>query len=75
MIKLVAFDVDGTLADLNEPILRENVLLLRKIFDKGIRIMILSGKPTSYLAGLTRMIGRKDIIISGENGVRTRISG
>ena len=69
MIKLIAFDVDGTLAKLNTNITQKDSILLRKIYDKGVKIMILSGKPTSYLAGFTRQIGRKNIIISGENGI------
>jgi len=69
MTKLLVFDVDGTLAQLNENIKRENVLVLRELIDKGISVMLISGKPTAYLAGLSRQIGRKNIIISGENGM------
>lgn len=68
MIKLIAFDLDGTLVALGKGMSQEQVELLRKIEEKGIRIAICSGKPTYYLCGFMRQIGLKQPILVGENG-------
>lgn len=68
MIKLIAFDLDGTLVALGKGMTQEQVELLRKIEEKGIRIAICSGKPTYYLCGFMRQIGLKQPILVGENG-------
>lgn len=71
-IKLLALDLDGTLAALNSKVSDETIKLLNSIHEKGITIAILSGKPTAYLTGLARQIGIKDIILSGENGAEVQ---
>ena len=68
MIKLIVFDLDGTLAKLGKGILPEDLLLLHRLEDAGARIAICSGKPTYYLCGLMRQIGLKSPILVGENG-------
>ena len=68
MIKLVAFDIDGTLAEVGCPILDKNVILLRKIEEKGVKIIISSGKSIYYQMGMFRQVGLKDPIFIGENG-------
>ena len=57
MIKLAVFDLDGTLAELGEWIQPENVALLKKLEERGIRVAICSGKPAYYLCGLLRQVG------------------
>jgi hydroxymethylpyrimidine pyrophosphatase-like HAD family hydrolase len=71
-IKLLALDLDGTLAVINSPISDETILLLKQIAAKGVALAILSGKPTAYLTGLARQIGIKEIILSGENGAEVQ---
>lgn len=71
-IKLLALDLDGTLAAINTRVSNETIKLLNNIHEKGIAIVILSGKPTAYLTGLARQIGIKDIILSGENGAEVQ---
>ena len=68
MIKLAVFDLDGTLAELGEWIQPENVALLKKLEERGIRVAICSGKPAYYLCGLLRQVGLKQPLIAGENG-------
>lgn len=68
MIKLIAFDLDGTLAELGRGMSQEQVELLRALEDAGVRIAICSGKPTYYLCGFMRQIGLKQPILVGENG-------
>lgn len=66
--RLIAFDLDNTLARPNRQISRENADLLKKIAKQDVQIVILSGKPSSYLLGLGRQLGILNIILSGENG-------
>lgn len=68
MYKLVVFDLDGTLAELGQGILPENLARLKALEDAGARIAICSGKPTYYLCGFMRQVGLKNPILIGENG-------
>lgn len=69
MVKLLAFDIDNTLASINEPILPKTVSRLKELEESGIKIAFVSGKPAIYLSGLARQTGLKDPIIIGENGL------
>lgn len=68
MLRLVIFDLDGTLAGVGQAMLQENVELLKLIEDRGAQIAVCSGKPTYYLCGFLRQIGLKHPILLGENG-------
>ncbi|MBR4038748.1 MAG: HAD family phosphatase [Clostridia bacterium] len=68
MVKLIVFDLDGTLAALGRGIVPEDLVLLKKLEDAGARIAICSGKPTYYLCGFMRQAGLKAPILVGENG-------
>lgn len=68
MYKLVAFDLDNTLADVGRGMLPEDVELLRQLERSGARIAICSGKPTYYLCGFMRQLGLEHPILVGENG-------
>ena len=69
MIKLIGFDVDNTLCELNSPMKESTLKLLHEIKDRGIRIVLISGKPTIYLCGFARQLGLTDITVICENGV------
>lgn len=68
MIKLAVFDLDGTLALVGKPIPKKCVKLLKSIEDKGVRIVISSGKPVYYQIGMFRQVGIKNPVFIGENG-------
>lgn len=68
MIKLIAFDLDGTLAEIGKPMSEEAVSLLQELEKRGVRIAVCSGKPTYYLCGFMRQAGLKAPILVGENG-------
>ena len=68
MIKLVVFDLDGTLAESGKGIVASDIEKLKKIEEMGIRIAICSGKPVSYLCGFMRQVGLDAPILLGENG-------
>lgn len=68
MLKLIVFDLDGTLAALGKGIEPENLAKLKQLEDAGARIAICSGKPTYYLCGFMRQVGLSSPILVGENG-------
>lgn len=68
MIKLIVFDLDGTLAALGRGIEQENLAMLRALEDAGARIAVCSGKPAYYLCGFMRQVGLKAPVLVGENG-------
>lgn len=68
MIKLMVFDLDGTLAELGQGVRIENIEILKEIEGKGVVIAICSGKPTYYLCGFMRQVGLKEPVLIGENG-------
>lgn len=68
MMKLIVFDLDGTLANLSTGIRPQNVARLRTLEERGARIAICSGKPTYYLCGLMRQVELRAPILVGENG-------
>ena len=45
-IKLVALDLDGTLFDNSSHISERNLTAIRSITDKGIHVVISTGRPT-----------------------------
>ena len=68
MIKLIGFDVDNTLCELNSEIKNSTLSYLHDIKDRGIKIVFISGKPAIYLCGFVRQLGLSDITVIGENG-------
>lgn len=68
MLQLIAMDLDGTLAEFGEPIQPKTIELIRQLQNEGAKIVIMSGKPASYVAGLVRQLGLKGIINVGDNG-------
>lgn len=64
----VIFDLDGTLAGRGKKTPEEDVRLLNKLKEKGVKIALSSGKPTFYLCGFARQLGLDDAILIGENG-------
>lgn len=68
VIKLLAFDIDGTLAKTEEAIPTHISLELRELEKKELQIVLISGRTASYLAGLARGIGLTKPLVAGENG-------
>ena len=54
MYKLIALDLDGTLTDKNKNILEETKQELIKLAQKGVIIVLASGRPTSGLLDLAK---------------------
>lgn len=68
MVKLIVFDLDGTLAKVGKGIQTKDIELLKQIEQTGVKIAICSGKPTNYLCGFMRQVGLEHPILLGENG-------
>lgn len=68
MIKMLIFDLDGTLCPLAQPAKESTVQALKRYMNDGIKVVICSGKPTYYLCGQARQMGLREAILAGENG-------
>jgi HAD superfamily hydrolase (TIGR01484 family) len=69
MIKLLAFDIDNTLAEINKPIPDLIINDLKAFERKGVKVAFVSGKPAIYISGMVRQVGLDNPIIIGENGL------
>ena len=67
-IKLMDFDIDGTLAKTEEVIPPHISAKLRELENSNIQIVLISGRTASYLAGLARGMGLMKPLVAGENG-------
>lgn len=72
MIRMIIFDLDSTLAPIGYGMGEEELKLLKKIENTGVRVAICSGKTCDYLCGFLRQIGLKNPILIGENGAVIR---
>ena len=68
MHKILALDLDGTLALVGHGTPQECVLKLHELEEMGYRLVICSGKGADYLSGYLRQIDLKDPVVIGENG-------
>lgn len=66
--RLVALDLDDTLAPIAKPASEKAVRLLKDLLSRGDAIVLCSGKPLYYLTGFARQLGLEDIYLIGENG-------
>ena len=66
--RLVALDLDDTLAPIARPASEKAVSLLKNLLSRGDAIALCSGKPLYYLTGFARQLGLEDIYLIGENG-------
>lgn len=68
MIKLIGFDVDNTLCELNSKMKESTLEYIHELKNRGIKIVFISGKPAIYLCGFVRQLGLNHITVIGENG-------
>lgn len=68
MLKLIAFDIDNTLAELDKAMKSETIEALKELEKKQVQILFISGRPVSYVTGFVRQIGLENPIVSGSNG-------
>lgn len=63
MYKLIAVDMDGTLLRRDDTISKKNKEVIRKVRDKGIKVVIASGRP---IHGLERYLKELDFVAEDE---------
>ena len=68
MIRMIAFDLDKTLAELEQAVPGAVVARLQEYENKGVAIALCSGKPAFYLSGFVRQMSLNKPVLIGENG-------
>jgi HAD superfamily hydrolase (TIGR01484 family) len=68
MLRLAAFDLDGTLAEQGGSITATVGEQLRSLQSKHVRICIASGKNFEYLQAKVEAVQLKDVVLLAENG-------
>ena len=68
-IRLMAFDLDGTLLDEDKHVPERNARALRRAEEKGIKLMLCSGRAFEVQAGFAHEAGINPIYASA-NGAR-----
>ena len=63
MYKLIAIDLDGTLLNSYGEVSRENKEAIKKAKEKGIEIVLTSGRMSSSVEMIAREIGADNYII------------
>jgi HAD superfamily hydrolase (TIGR01484 family) len=72
-LKIIFFDLDGTLAPLGKPVPETVLQALRFLQHQDIRLSLCSGKPVYYLSGLARQLALEQLILIGENGLSVQV--
>jgi hypothetical protein len=67
MYKLIALDIDGTLLNRDHEISSKTVNVIRKSMDRGIRVILVSGRDYSAAEPYIKKLETKDLFL-GLNG-------
>ena len=67
MKNLLIFDIDGTLCNINQPVSNYLLETLQEVSKKH-QVVLASGKPFGYIAGIIRQLGLHNCMAIGENG-------
>lgn len=71
--KLLVFDIDGTLCDINTGVNERLAKVLVRLSQEHT-VVLASGKPVGYIAGFVRQLNLHRCILVGENGGTTMFS-
>lgn len=70
MYKAIFIDIDGTLRDSKEHISNKTIEMIKKVTEKGILVILCSGRPRKYTEDISRECGAsKYIITSGGSNI------
>lgn len=72
--KILATDIDGTITDERGHIHLKALEWIRKLEDKGVPVILVSGRPLPFLESLSLFIGTSGPLIA-ENGAVVKING
>lgn len=64
MDKAVFIDIDGTLANSRGEISERTIESIKKVSNKGVYVVICSGRPRKYVENISRICGASNYIIS-----------
>lgn len=68
MYKAVFIDIDGTLRDDNKIISERTINSIKKTTEKGILVILCSGRPQKYTENISREVGASKYIITASGG-------
>lgn len=74
-IQLIVIDIDGTLLDSKGSISTENKLAIKKAKDKGVQVILCTGRPirsAHYLLAELDLLSKEDLIITSNGGLIQR---
>jgi phosphoglycolate phosphatase (TIGR01487 family) len=72
--KILATDIDGTITDEKGRIHLKAVEWIRKLEEKGVRVILVSGRPLPFLESLSLFVGTSGPLIA-ENGAVVKMNG
>lgn len=69
MYKIVAIDLDGTLLNSYGEITPKTKEVLKKAIEKGVQVVLASGRPVSAIENIANEIGAEEYLISGNGAL------
>ena len=69
MIKAIFIDIDGTLRDSNKNLSSRTIKAIKKITDKGILVILCSGRPRKYTEQISKECFASKYIITSSGGM------
>ena len=68
MIKAIFIDIDGTLRDSNRNLSAKTMETIKKVSEKGILVILCSGRPRKYTEQISREYFASKYIITSKIG-------
>ena len=68
MIKAIFIDIDGTLRDSNRNLSVRTIETIKKVSEKGILVILCSGRPRKYVENISRQCNASKYIIASNGG-------
>jgi len=69
MYKMIAIDLDGTLLNSNGIVSNETKVILQDIIDKGIKVVLASGRMIDSIKSIAEEIGGQKYLIAGNGSI------
>ena len=69
MYKAIFIDIDGTLRNSNKKITKNTINSIKNTVQKGILVVLCSGRPKKYTEEISREVGASSYIITSNGGV------
>ena len=69
MYKLIAIDLDGTLLNSYGEVSNENKMSIKKAVDKGVQVVLCSGRISSSVENIAKEIGANNYLIGGNGTI------